>query len=601
MNIDSDLTIDQAIDRINQLFPNQMKHINHILCFKHHKEHLDIHLSNGVLNVKYMHKKDIFFALKEAMIHENLNLAIKPHMKQLEFMVDCARGAVPKIQTLKDLVVYLALLGYTHLGLYIEDLMILPNEPMFGYMRGQYSKEEIIELVDFAKDYGIVIKPYIQTLAHLSHIFKHQVYKEICDTADILLVGHNKTYDLIEKMIIYAKDIFQTNEINIGMDEAWQLGLGKYLTNHGYHNRLDIMIKHMNKVHDICVKHHMDASMWADMFFLLKNGTYLSDEQTNFDDIKKHVPQDIKLIYWDYYQVDKQKYLNKMKDLKTLSSSIGYAGGAWKWIGYTPLNQFSIDAMKQSFEACISEKINHYILTAWGDDGAEASVFSVLPTLVSISNLNYKSNSDHVKDLKMLTNYTLDEWFALDRLNQLYASNDHRPVNPSKYLLFEDVLMGHPNIYVSPDYKNKYQMIKNELKPLLNRTSNFSYIFKTLYDLCDVLTDKATLSLEIYQAYKLNQDYKPYIIRINQVINKLDNFKHSFYKQWHLENKPFGYEVHSYRLGGLNQRLKDIQHMLENEKDNVNYLLAHRILTPNTNHHLEGCKYFNRFREMMTF
>lgn len=54
------------------------------------------------------------------------------------------------------------------------------------------------------------------------------------DTADILQVGKEEVYTLIEKMLCSVKESFSTNRVHLGMDEAAQLGLGKYLRENGY-------------------------------------------------------------------------------------------------------------------------------------------------------------------------------------------------------------------------------------------------------------------------------------------------------------------------------------------------------------------------------
>ena len=51
-----------------------------------------------------------------------------------------------------------------------------------------------------------------------------------------------------------------------------------------------------------------------------------------------------------------------------------FAGGAWKWVGFSPLNEFSIKAMAVSIDACQKHEVDDYLVTLWGDDGAEASL-----------------------------------------------------------------------------------------------------------------------------------------------------------------------------------------------------------------------------------
>ena len=47
--------------------------------------------------------------------------------------------------------------------------------------------------------------PCIQTLAHLNQIFRHGEYRKVQDTGDILLVGEERTYELIEQHKKFGK------------------------------------------------------------------------------------------------------------------------------------------------------------------------------------------------------------------------------------------------------------------------------------------------------------------------------------------------------------------------------------------------------------
>ena len=83
------------------------------------------------------------------------------------YMVDCSRGAVPKVETLKKLIDILSAFGYNYLMLYTEDTYEIDGEPYFGYMRGRYSKKEIEEIDKYCISKGLELRACIQTLAHL--------------------------------------------------------------------------------------------------------------------------------------------------------------------------------------------------------------------------------------------------------------------------------------------------------------------------------------------------------------------------------------------------------------------------------------------------
>ncbi len=562
--------------------------------------------------VYYKSQRDIYAALGYILSNthqKDYHIKRTRHIKSLGYMIDCARNAVPTIDSLKRQVVNLVLMGYTYIGLYLEDVFELDNQDEFGYMRGRYTTSEISDLIAFSKQFDIKVIPYIQTLAHLNAIFKHNKYSDVLDTADILLVDEPKTYDLIENMLVTAQKMFQTNEINIGMDEAWQLGLGKYLSKHGYQNRMDIMLHHLDKVLDLCRKHHIKASMWADMFFHLKGGAYFSKGVTSFEDIKDLIPNEVELIYWDYYHTNQKDYDDKFTSLKTLTSNYGFAGGAWKWVGFAPFNEFSIKSSIPAIKACKKAKVDHFVVTSWGDNGAEASMFSILPSLVFISNSFYEDDlADENQFLYSLTGYDKNQWMKLDLLNQIYPSKEIKVVNPSKYLLYEDLLLGDVRIKLHTDYQKSYQDIKDSLEPLTTIDSPYSYIFNSLYDLVLVLSIKSTLSIKLYELY--HQKDKSKLIKLahndlSETIDFIKQFYLDFKFQWHTENKPYGFEVQSYRFGGLIQRLEDVKtKVLNYAKSNESSIaeLDHKILNlANNDDPYLGCIYYNQFIKYVTF
>ena len=122
-------------------------------------------------------------------------------------MVDCSRNAVMSVKAIKRFVLLLEKMNYDTLLLYIEDTYEVDSEPLFGHLRGRYSKEEIREIDSFCISHGIELIPCIQTLAHLNAVFKwHEEYDRINDCNDILLVDEADTYRLIDRMFSSLAD-----------------------------------------------------------------------------------------------------------------------------------------------------------------------------------------------------------------------------------------------------------------------------------------------------------------------------------------------------------------------------------------------------------
>ena len=124
-----------------------------------------------------------------------------PCCKEMGYMIDCSRNAVIRLEQLKKMIRVLALMGYTYVGLYMEDTVAVEEEPYLGYMRGAMTPAELKEADAYATQFGMEIRPYIQTLAHLNQITRYEHYYDMIDCDDILLAGSGKTYEFLEHLI----------------------------------------------------------------------------------------------------------------------------------------------------------------------------------------------------------------------------------------------------------------------------------------------------------------------------------------------------------------------------------------------------------------
>jgi len=573
LNVANQKEIQKLLFQVIKTFNLKLSKDLDIEYIKHMDKGFIIEKNDQTIKVYYSKRHQIFHSFSYILMNQDQDqytYQMKPKMDHIGVMIDAARNAVPTIKTLESYIMMLSMFGYNYLEIYVEDVMEIDFEPLVGYMRGRYSKKDMRALDMFALDYGIEIIPCVQTLAHLERIFEHDKYNQIRDIEDILLVEEEKTYEFLDHMIQTCRNTFKSDKINIGMDEAFRLGLGAYLAKHGYQSKTEIMLKHLEHIEKLIKKQGYHAMMWADMFFQMSGGNYHLDDIEITNEIIEKVPKDITLIFWEYYETTYEAYDKKFKQIKRMTNDYAFAGGAWKWIGFTPLNRFSIKALEQSIKASLDHHVNDFLLTAWGDDGAEASIFSILPTLVYISASLYdiKDRKLYMDGLmKLLTNYTFDEFMTIDSLNELYDKIEMK--NPSKYLLFDDLLMSRLDYQILPEFSLIYANKAIEIKKLSERNSNFNYMFKTQHKLSEVLSLKSKLSLEIFDAYHKDNDdtLKSSVKSLSDLIDLTQNFYDTFKYQWQQEHKGFGFEVQNYRIGGLIQQLKYIKEILQSYLD----------------------------------
>ena len=526
---------------------------------------------------------------------------VKRRMKELGVMLDCARNAVPNMESLKKFIAGIALMGYTYLELYVEDCFEVTDEPYFGYMRGRFHKEELKEIDGYCRSFGIELVPCIQSLAHLARIFLHwKIYNgTIQDKGDVLLVGEERTYVLIENMIKTCRECFSSNRINIGMDEAFELGKGQYFQKHGYVPSREIMRQHLPRVTEICRKYGFEPSLWADMF-------YEDLEKGETQDIDK----DLNLIFWEYCSEDETFYEKKFSQLRKSGLKYSFAGGAHKWYGFTPLNAFSEKILNLQFGIAEKNYVNDFMITLWGDDGAECSYFSVFSSLAYLGERNLFDAKGFANELcKRLTGYNYTELQTLDIPNKLYDSENVKLCNPSKYLFYVDPLLGIEEFTSAPDYADRYKTAATRLKSLAKRGTSFSYLYKTAYRLCDYLEIKSTLTEDIDKAYK-NGDKeslsKICYEKMPQAEKRLRAFILAFENQWAQENRPFGFEVEEYRLYGALGRLSSVRKKLSaylsgrmEKVEELEEIKLSEPIDPSEEHN--GCRLYNGVTVNVTY
>jgi len=514
------------------------------------------------LIVHYTKVYEFFCGVKTYLAFpEKTSIDIECAFGEFGVMLDCSRNAVRNVETVKSFLDNLALMGYNQLQLYTEDTYEIEGEPYFGYQRGRYTREEIMEIDEYARGYDIELVPCVQTLAHLNQIFRWKRFKEINDIDSILLIGDERTYEFIDRMFASLRKTFTSRKLHIGLDEAHNVGRGKYLDKNGYRDSSKVMCEHIQRVVEIAKKYDFEPMMWADMFFrLANNGTYYvgNDAPPISDNVIKLIPDGLRLVYWDYYQDNQAAYENMMERSKAFKKEVVFAGGAWSWRGFVPRNRFSDVATNHAFNACRVKEIKNVFLTMWGDDGAECSPFATLSSLSFASDYAY-GIEDHEKSFVALSGMSKQDFLTLDAVNDI-RSEEPDSSCLSKVALYNDVFLGLFDPYMEENDGEKYRKAAEALFSAKKSAGRLEYIFDTIYHLARVLEYKGALGLKtrkLYQAGDKKALKKLANKEYTEAILRLEEFYKAFEKQWHIDNKSFGFEVQTLRLGGLIKRLGD--------------------------------------------
>lgn len=484
-------------------------------------------------------------------------------------MIDCSRNAVPNVSSVKKMIDCLGKMGYDTLELYTEDTYEVTGEPYFGYLRGRYSGEEIKEIDAYAAAHGIELIPCIQTLAHFTNPVKLPRFAEITDSNDILLVDEEKTYEFLNSVFASLAKNFTSRQVNIGMDEAHSVGLGKYLDKHGYADRFGLLSRHLSRVAEIAAKYGFSAHMWSDMFFrLAAQGEYYGHDVRLPAEITDKLPDNVELAYWDYYHTEKQHF-DKMIELhKKFNRDLWFAGGVWTWAGFAPHSRLAKATMRAAMQSVRTNGIKNVLITMWGDNGGECPPFAALQSLYAVRRYADGEFDETViaTEFEKLFGVSYADFDLLELPDTVPDMSDVLAIpTPAKALLYTDPFLGVLDTAIAEHKPIPYAAYAESLEKAKLCAKEYAYLFDVSAKLCRLMDLKAYLGVRTRRAYtakdkkelaRLAEDYK-------ETENRLDVFFEAFGAQWNTVNKPFGFEVHCARIGGVKLRLSYCRGKLE--------------------------------------
>lgn len=551
------------------------------------------------VTIYYHDSSDFYYSFTDAVIHLG-EKRVKSGVCCLDkfgFMPDCSRNAVLTVNAVKQLIRELVKLGYNYLTLYTEDNLEIESEPYYGYLRGRYTKKEIAEIINYAEIFDMEVIPHIQTLGHLETLLRNPTYFDVRDTERVLLAESEKTYSLLDNVIGEIAKMFKSGKIHIGMDEVFMLGAGKYRDKYGYKDEKSIYLNHLIKVTKICIKHGFNQIFCYSecLYKMASNETSHYAENAIFDKaFLEQIPKELTLVYWDYYAENSDRYEKIIKKHLEFGRETVYAAGAWKWISFAPANEHTEHKTVPAMQAVKNTNLKDMYVTAWGDDGGETSVFAVLPSMLLFSELAYgktKKDSDYDEKSKLLWGYSGKEFYSLDdadkvkqqtKFNGYYGSS-------SKIAFYEDILLGIMYDYLPENSSHDFLIARDKLEALSKRNSRYSYLFDTLFKLCDFNALKCKVEREVYSAYilKNRSKMKKVIPSLSLCLEKGRIFYEAFLSQWRKENKSIGFEVQNIRIGGVFLSLEYASRVLsawcENSIDRIEELECPRLTYDPTN------------------
>lgn len=265
----------------------------------------------------------------------------------------------------------------------------------------------------------------------------------------------------------------------------------------------------------------------------------------------------MELVYWDYYYSRKDHYDNQFAVHDTVKKTKWFAGGLWTWTGFAAHNDHAFEVGRAAMESVLENDVENVTFTLWGDNGSETSFMQALPALWNIVCISrgIRDEAEIAAGFEKEFGIPFSDYLLLD-FPDTPNSETVTFTNPDKFMLYNDPFLGIYDCAAHPDGGEQYAACAKKLARHIDHPE-YGYLFRQQYTLARVMSHKYDLGVRIHQAY-LSGDKaaaQKLVGEMDLMLAEIQEFYEAFEERWMRENKPFGFEVHDARLGGLMMRV----------------------------------------------
>ena len=493
----------------------------------------------------------------------------EPALKIRGFHLDIARGKVPKLETLYELIDLLSKYRYNFLELYVEGFAFEYKSFPFVYQDKNYlTCDEFLAVQHYANQKFIDLVASENGFGHMSEWLKVDQFKHLAmvdglfeiwgskRTSSTLDPTNERSAELVKTMYHDMIPLSNAKYFNMNFDEPYELGYGKSKELCDKIGKEKVFVDYFNQLALEVKKYGKIPLLWGD--FIIHNPTAV-----------KSLDKDAILIDWGY--TDDYPFKEHAKMLSKLKRPFITSPGTSSWsVGSAKLLEM-IGSVENAAWAAYENDGLGVIMTDWGDFGHLQYLPFVYPGLIYAASMMWnpeKTAHHHLKEevQKLVKNNILGE--VLLELSLYNMQEDHYRGYSTK--LFNPIISAE----LSLNEKNPSKAFKEKChKNLLNysETKALELYFKFLNDKLNLVKEDSFLKQQLSNTILLlkalllvhqfleNETSEKY----NQISKQFKEYLKNHKKLWCQKNKEDGYLISSSRINVLMDSLSKLLIMKE--------------------------------------
>jgi hypothetical protein len=286
----------------------------------------------------------------------------RPAFSRRAVYLDCSRGKVPTVATLKRLIEQFAAWKLNELQLYIENVFTFASHPAIGRGFSPFTPDDLVTIQAHCRRHHIRLVPSLASFGHLERILTLPAYSHLGEKpgyrdlpgGTTLYPGDPASLRLMADLYGDLLPLFDAADVNACCDEPWELGQGRSKRRAGRLGVGRVYLDFVTRLHALCRRHGKRMNLWADIVL-------------HYPELIPELPDDVVLLNWDYERPFTR--FRRTRDITTRGLAAMVCPGTHGWNSHGTRLDASLENVTRAVRAAKHGGVEGLLMTDWGDFG----------------------------------------------------------------------------------------------------------------------------------------------------------------------------------------------------------------------------------------